>query len=233
MIGPTRRPRLLVLLLVLMVVLAARACSQPGCSARPCPRCRTHRRHRRAEPRHGGAARRAGRRPAPWVWPTGSRVVDRPWEAPDGDYGPGHRGIDVAAALGTPAVAVDDGTVTFAGQVAGRGVVTIDHGSGLVSTLDSVVPTVAAGQVVTRDRSSAPSRSGTARRVLRACTSALGSTTGTSIRCRTCPVPSGRCCCRTPTGRDERRNGVGSGLRCAVGSGRDERCAQAPGWAVR
>ncbi|MCJ1712663.1 M23 family metallopeptidase [Curtobacterium sp. VKM Ac-2922] len=87
---------------------------------------------------------------APWVWPTDSRVVERPWEAPDSDYGAGHRGIDVGAALGTPAVAVDDGVVTFAGSVAGRGVVTIDHGSGLVSTLDSVEPSVTKGDTVSQ-----------------------------------------------------------------------------------
>ncbi|AOX64621.1 hypothetical protein BJK06_01315 [Curtobacterium sp. BH-2-1-1] len=85
---------------------------------------------------------------APWVWPTGSRVVGRPWEAPADDYAAGHRGIDVAAPLGTVVVAVDDGTVTFAGQVAGRGVVTIDHGGGLRSTVDSVAPGVATGDTV-------------------------------------------------------------------------------------
>jgi murein DD-endopeptidase MepM/ murein hydrolase activator NlpD len=84
----------------------------------------------------------------PWVWPTGSRVVERPWEPPDDDYAAGHRGIDVAAALGTVAVAVDDGVVTFAGAVGGRPVVTIDHGGGLVSTLDSVEPSVACGDSV-------------------------------------------------------------------------------------
>ncbi|MDP4334610.1 M23 family metallopeptidase [Curtobacterium sp. A7_M15] len=85
---------------------------------------------------------------APWVWPTGSRVVGRPWEAPADDYAAGHRGIDVPAQLGTTVAAVDDGTVTFAGQVAGRGVVTIDHGGGLRSTVDSVVPSVATGDTV-------------------------------------------------------------------------------------
>ncbi|GAA3336267.1 hypothetical protein GCM10017712_33800 [Curtobacterium citreum] len=79
---------------------------------------------------------------APWVWPTGSRIVERGWEAPADDYAPGHRGIDVAASIGTPAVAVASGTVSFAGSVAGRGVVSIDHGGGLVSTLDSVDPSV-------------------------------------------------------------------------------------------
>ena len=86
--------------------------------------------------------------PAPWVWPTGSRVVSRPWEAPADDYAAGHRGLDVPAAIGDAAVAVDDGTVTFAGSVAGRGVVTIDHGGGLRSTLDSVTPSVTAGDTV-------------------------------------------------------------------------------------
>ncbi|MBA8990654.1 murein DD-endopeptidase MepM/ murein hydrolase activator NlpD [Curtobacterium pusillum] len=83
-----------------------------------------------------------------WVWPTGSRVVSRPWEAPADDYAAGHRGLDVPAVIGAVAVAVDDGTVTFAGVVAGRGVVTIDHGGGLRSTLDSVEPTVAKGDTV-------------------------------------------------------------------------------------
>ncbi len=45
-------------------------------------------------------------------------------------------------------MAVADGSVAFAGQVAGRGVVTIDHGGGLVSTLDSVAPLVRVGDVV-------------------------------------------------------------------------------------
>jgi len=85
---------------------------------------------------------------ARWVWPTGSRVVERAWEAPSSDYAAGHRGLDVPAVLGSPASAVDDGTVAFAGAVGGRTVVTIDHGDGLVSTLDSVTPLVAAGDEV-------------------------------------------------------------------------------------
>lgn len=83
-----------------------------------------------------------------WVWPTGRRVVLRPWERPSSEYGPGHRGIDVVGAVGSPARAVDAGTVAFAGSVAGRGVVTVDHGGGLRSTLDSVEPAVGTGDAV-------------------------------------------------------------------------------------
>ena len=90
----------------------------------------------------------APRADAPWIWPTGTRVVARGWERPSDDYSAGHRGIDVPAPLGTPAGAVDDGTVAFAGAVGGRTVVTVDHGGGLVSTLDSVTPLVAAGDPV-------------------------------------------------------------------------------------
>jgi murein DD-endopeptidase MepM/ murein hydrolase activator NlpD len=97
-----------------------------------------------------GAAIDSGRVEARWVWPTGSRVVGRAWEAPSSDYAAGHRGLDVPAALGSTASAVDDGTVAFAGAVGGRTVVTIDHGDGLVSTLDSVTPLVAAGDDVVR-----------------------------------------------------------------------------------
>jgi murein DD-endopeptidase MepM/ murein hydrolase activator NlpD len=95
-----------------------------------------------------GRAARGDGRAAPWMWPTGSRVVGRPWEGPADEYAPGHRGIDVPAPLGAQAVAVADGTVAFAGQVGGRPVVTVDHGGGLVSTLDSVTPLVGAGDAV-------------------------------------------------------------------------------------
>jgi murein DD-endopeptidase MepM/ murein hydrolase activator NlpD len=94
------------------------------------------------------AASARGQTSAPWVWPTGTRVVVRPWEAPADEYSAGHRGLDVSAPIGTAAVAVADGTVTFAGPVGGRGVVTIDHGGGLVSTLDSLAPTVTSGDSV-------------------------------------------------------------------------------------
>ncbi|PZE80433.1 murein hydrolase activator EnvC [Curtobacterium sp. MCBD17_032] len=88
-----------------------------------------------------------------WSWPTPRHVVQRPWERPATEYGPGHRGLDVAAGPGTPVTAPDAGTVTFAGPVGGRPVVTIDHGDGLVSTLDPVRPSVREGDHVDRGRS--------------------------------------------------------------------------------
>ena len=97
---------------------------------------------------HAAARADDGDRTPTWVWPTGSNAVVRGWEQPADEYAAGHRGIDVAAAPGATVVAVADGTVSFAGQVAGRGVVSIDHGGGLVSTLDSVDPRVAEGEVV-------------------------------------------------------------------------------------
>lgn len=64
--------------------------------------------------------------------------VDAPvataFDAPEGEYGPGHRGIDYVVPIGTPVRAAGDGTVTFAGDVAGLRAVTIDHGSGVEST---------------------------------------------------------------------------------------------------
>lgn len=74
-----------------------------------------------------------GRGPDPMVpavarlWPVGRRpAVLRGWEPPATPYGPGHRGVDLSAAAGTPARAVAAGRVSFAGQVAGRGVVSLE-----------------------------------------------------------------------------------------------------------
>ena len=68
-----------------------------------------------------------------WTWPVVG-VVIRGYDPPDSPYGAGHRGIDIAAPIGTPVRAAAAGTVTFAGHVGGHLFVTVNHGGGLVST---------------------------------------------------------------------------------------------------
>lgn len=87
-----------------------------------------------------------------WIWPLQRFRVTQPFVAPAHDYGPGHRGIDLAPLDGTAAVLVSpsDGVVAFAGDVAGRGIVTIDHGDGLVTTLEPVETTLSPGSAVSR-----------------------------------------------------------------------------------
>ncbi len=75
--------------------------------------------------------------------------LERPFVAPPHEYGPGHRGIDLTV-LGENIVrAPADGVVAFSGQVAGRGILTIDHGAGFVSTLEPVDSVLAAGTPIT------------------------------------------------------------------------------------
>lgn len=83
-----------------------------------------------------------------WLWPVDAFRLERPFVAPPHEYGPGHRGIDLAV-LGDDVVhAPAGGAVAFSGSVAGRGILTIDHGGGLVSTLEPVESTVVAGTPV-------------------------------------------------------------------------------------
>ncbi|WP_399135093.1 M23 family metallopeptidase [Streptomyces sp. Li-HN-5-11] len=86
-------------------------------------------------------------------WPVGTRPpVLRGWEPPATVYGPGHRGVDLGAAPGTPVRAVAAGRVSFAGVVAGRGVVAVElTGTGdppLRTTYEPVSASVGKGDEV-------------------------------------------------------------------------------------
>ena len=73
-------------------------------------------------------------------------LFDRPAER----WLAGHRGIDFASEVGAEIFAPDDGTITYAAPVAGRGVVVIQHPSGLVTSLEPVTATVTRGDHVGR-----------------------------------------------------------------------------------
>lgn len=75
-----------------------------------------------------------------WQWPLPPpHPVISPFQAPAHPYGPGHRGIDIAVpAEGAAVRAVEAGTVRFSGIVAGRGVVSVQHADGLISTYEPV-----------------------------------------------------------------------------------------------
>ncbi|MDJ1113645.1 murein hydrolase activator EnvC family protein [Microbacterium dauci] len=87
--------------------------------------------------------------PAGWRLPMPDAVVLAPFVAPAHQYGAGHRGVDIAAgSSATDVLAASAGTVAFAGPVAGRGVLTLDHDAGWVTSVEPVDPSVSVGDVV-------------------------------------------------------------------------------------
>ncbi|WP_084774244.1 M23 family metallopeptidase [Nonomuraea candida] len=85
-----------------------------------------------------------------WRWPLDGqpRIIRRFFPPPE-PWLAGHRGIDLAAPAATPVLAAGPGTIGFAGPVAGKGVVTIDHQDGLRTTYLPVTASVRRGQPIT------------------------------------------------------------------------------------
>lgn len=81
-------------------------------------------------------------------WPLDPRPeVVAPFEPPAEVWSAGHRGVDLLGSAGQQVRAALAGTVTFAGSIAGRGVVVVGHGR-LRTTYEPVEAAVAVGEAV-------------------------------------------------------------------------------------
>ncbi|MFG2060107.1 M23 family metallopeptidase [Micromonospora sp. NPDC048871] len=91
----------------------------------------------------GGSAGQGYRWPVEGVPRPGRRFDPpaRPWLS-------GHRGVDLIAPAGAPIRAAGSGTVSYAGLVAGRPVISVTHPDGLRTTYEPVEPVVTVGTAV-------------------------------------------------------------------------------------
>lgn len=83
-----------------------------------------------------------------WRAPVDPLVVLRRFDPPEQPWLPGHRGVDLRSRTGGTVRAAGAGRVTFAADLAGRGVVVVDHGT-LRTTYEPVDAAVGVGQRVT------------------------------------------------------------------------------------
>jgi murein DD-endopeptidase MepM/ murein hydrolase activator NlpD len=153
MLASRLRPAILALVVAALPVLAAPgrldvASAAPPATDRPAVATPAGAPPAAAPP---AVTRPAAAAPGLWGWPlAGQPTVSRPFDAPPTPYAAGHRGVDLQAAPGDPVLSAGAGVVAFAGLVAGRPVVSVQHADGLRTTYEPVQPLVAAGQQVTR-----------------------------------------------------------------------------------
>ena len=126
-----------------LAVATAVALALPVASAPPHPVLGPAPRAGLPDPPHA-----ASRMPV-WRAPLDGRIkVLRPFAPPARRWLPGHRGVDLAAGAFTLVRAAAAGVVAFAGPLAGRGVVSVDHPDGTRTTYEPVDATVSEGDPV-------------------------------------------------------------------------------------
>ena len=89
---------------------------------------------------------------AMYSWPVEEPRIEQRFDGPASPWLPGHRGVDLMAEQGTGIVAPKAGTVSFAGKVAGKHVVSIRHDNGVISTFEPATTTLKVGARVTRNQ---------------------------------------------------------------------------------
>jgi murein DD-endopeptidase MepM/ murein hydrolase activator NlpD len=101
-------------------------------------------------PRHPATIQPIGDYVAPprYEWPVSPPHLTRRFDPPARPWLAGHRGVDLGSIAGAEVRAAGSGTVVFAGEIAGRGVVSIAHPGGLRTTYEPVIATVAMGDQV-------------------------------------------------------------------------------------
>ncbi len=87
--------------------------------------------------------------PLGWTWPLAysSPAIVNHFDPPAVPWQAGHRGVDLAGIEDEPVYAAGAGVITYAGLVAGVGVVSVNHGE-LRTTYQPVAATVRAGERV-------------------------------------------------------------------------------------
>lgn len=81
-------------------------------------------------------------------WPLRPRPeVVEGFDPPSSEYGAGHRGVDLLGSVGQTVRAALAGRVVYAGPLAGRGVVVVEHGA-TRTTYEPVAASVSVGDVV-------------------------------------------------------------------------------------
>ena len=84
------------------------------------------------------------------LWPLHPEpAVVRGFDPPESPYGAGHRGVDLLGHPGQTVRTALPGTVTYAGRLAGRGVVVVSHGA-TRTTYEPVLAAVPVGRPVAR-----------------------------------------------------------------------------------
>jgi murein DD-endopeptidase MepM/ murein hydrolase activator NlpD len=96
-------------------------------------------------PQYQGSAQ--PRRDARWTTPAAPLRLLARFDLPAQPWLPGHRGIDLQTHVGQVVSAAGSGRVAFVGTVAGRPVLSIDHGQ-LRTTYEPVVSRLRVGQLV-------------------------------------------------------------------------------------
>ncbi|WP_193442100.1 murein hydrolase activator EnvC family protein [Mycobacteroides stephanolepidis] len=82
-------------------------------------------------------------------WPLRPRpAVTRHFDKPQERWNRGHRGVDLAGLPDQRVTAAGPGIVVYAGSIAGRTLVSIEHDGGLRTTYEPITPLVKPGQRV-------------------------------------------------------------------------------------